>query len=122
MRAKDSPVRLFGNERQSSRIHGQRLTNHGLFSFPAQQALLNPLPFSRPGNRAMESKRSGVFMIYDCFTFFDELELLELRLHELGNVVDKFVLVEATKTHSNKSKPLHYQKNRGLFQAFHDQI
>src|ERR1022692_3538362 len=61
-------------------------------------------------------------MIYDCFTFFDELELLELRLHELGDVVDKFVWVEATKTHSNKSKPLHYQENRVLFQAFHDQI
>jgi beta-1,4-mannosyl-glycoprotein beta-1,4-N-acetylglucosaminyltransferase len=61
-------------------------------------------------------------MIYDCFTFFDELELLELRLHELGDVVDKFVWVEATKTHSNKYKPLHYQENRVLFQAFHDQI
>lgn len=32
-------------------------------------------------------------MIFDCFTFFNELELLELRLHELAGVVDKFVLV-----------------------------
>jgi hypothetical protein len=42
-------------------------------------------------------------MIYDCFTFFNELELLELRLHELAGVVDKFVLVEATQTHSSRS-------------------
>ena len=28
--------------------------------------------------------------IYDCFTFFSELELLELRLKELNEVVDKF--------------------------------
>lgn len=61
-------------------------------------------------------------MIYDCFTFFNELELLELRLHELAEVVDKFVLVEATKTHSNKPKPLHYQENRLRFAGFHDQI
>ena len=28
-------------------------------------------------------------MIYDCFPFFNELELLEIRLHELGDVVDR---------------------------------
>jgi beta-1,4-mannosyl-glycoprotein beta-1,4-N-acetylglucosaminyltransferase len=61
-------------------------------------------------------------MIYDCFTFFNELELLELRLHELSGVVDKFVLVEATQTHTNKLKPLHYQENRARFAEFHDKI
>jgi beta-1,4-mannosyl-glycoprotein beta-1,4-N-acetylglucosaminyltransferase len=61
-------------------------------------------------------------MIYDCFGFFNELELLDLRLHELGNVVDKFVLIEATKTHSNKPKPLYYQENRYMFSEFHDKI
>jgi len=61
-------------------------------------------------------------MIYDCFTFFNELELLELRLHELAEVVDKFVLVEATKTHSNQPKPLHYQENRSRFGGFQDKI
>jgi beta-1,4-mannosyl-glycoprotein beta-1,4-N-acetylglucosaminyltransferase len=61
-------------------------------------------------------------MIYDCFIFFNELELLELRLHELADVVDKVVLVEATKTHSNKPKPLCYQENRSRFAEFHDKI
>jgi beta-1,4-mannosyl-glycoprotein beta-1,4-N-acetylglucosaminyltransferase len=61
-------------------------------------------------------------MIYDCFTFFNELELLELRLHELAGVVDKFVLVEATKTHSNQPKPLCYQENRSRFGEFQDRI
>lgn len=37
-------------------------------------------------------------MIYDCFTFFNELDLLEIRLNILSSVVDKFVLVEADKT------------------------
>jgi beta-1,4-mannosyl-glycoprotein beta-1,4-N-acetylglucosaminyltransferase len=60
--------------------------------------------------------------VYDCFTFFNELELLELRLHELAGVVDKFVLVEATRTHSNKPKPLHYRENRDRFAKFHEKI
>ncbi len=61
-------------------------------------------------------------MIYDCFTFFNELELLEIRLHELSGVVDKFVLVEATKTHSNQPKSLHFQANQARFDRFRDQI
>jgi hypothetical protein len=61
-------------------------------------------------------------MIYDCFTFFNELELLELRLNELDGIVDKFVLVEATKTFSNKPKPLYFQENRARFAAFENKI
>lgn len=61
-------------------------------------------------------------MIYDCFTFFNELELLELRLNELSPVVDKFVLVEATKTHQGKPKPLYYEENKARFEKFADKI
>lgn len=57
-------------------------------------------------------------MIYDTFPFFNELELLEVRLHELDPVVDRFVLAEATRTHSNKPKPLHFQENRSRFERF----
>jgi beta-1,4-mannosyl-glycoprotein beta-1,4-N-acetylglucosaminyltransferase len=61
-------------------------------------------------------------MIYDCFPFFNELELLELRLHELAGVVDKFVLVEATRTHMNKPKPLFFHEGRARFVDFSDKI
>ncbi len=61
-------------------------------------------------------------MIYDGFTFFNELELLELRLNELADVVDKFVLVEATQTHTGLPKPLHFQNNRARFSQFQDKI
>lgn len=57
-------------------------------------------------------------MIYDCFTFFNELDLLEIRLHELNDVVDKFVIVEATKTFSNKNKPLFFDLNKQRFHQF----
>ena len=63
-------------------------------------------------------------MIYDCFPFYDELMLLEIRLKELSGVVDKFVLVEATHTHSGKPKPLYYDevKDNEIFAPFKDKI
>lgn len=61
-------------------------------------------------------------MIYDTFPFFNELELLEVRLHELNPVVDQFVLAESTRTHSNKPKPLHFQENRSHFKQFLSKI
>jgi len=61
-------------------------------------------------------------MIYDTFTFYNEFDVLEIRLHELAGVVDRFVLVEATKTHSGKPKPLYYRENRSRFAEFTDCI
>jgi beta-1,4-mannosyl-glycoprotein beta-1,4-N-acetylglucosaminyltransferase len=56
--------------------------------------------------------------IYDCFIFFNELDLLEIRLNELDPVVDRFVLCEATATFRGKPKPLHFKENRERFQPF----
>ena len=61
-------------------------------------------------------------MIYDCFTFFNELDLLEIRLNILNEVVDKFVLVEATRTHQGKEKPLYFTENKSHYAAFADKI
>ena len=60
--------------------------------------------------------------IYDCFTFFNELEILDLRLKELNNHVDYFVLVEATLTHTGKSKDLIFEKNKNKFSEYLDKI
>lgn len=57
-------------------------------------------------------------MIYDCFTFFNELDLLEIRLNILNDVVDRFVLVEATKTHRGQDKPLFFKENKERFAKF----
>ncbi len=51
-------------------------------------------------------------MIYDTFVFYDELELLEIRLRILDPVVDRFVLVEGTRTYNNGSKDLFFQRHR----------
>jgi beta-1,4-mannosyl-glycoprotein beta-1,4-N-acetylglucosaminyltransferase len=61
-------------------------------------------------------------MIYDVFTFFNELELLELRLNELSSVVDFFVICEATKTHRGEAKPLFFEENRERFKPWLDRI
>ena len=61
-------------------------------------------------------------MIYDTFTFFKELDLLEIRLHELADVVDKFVIVEADRTQSNQPKPFYYEENKDRFRDYWDKI
>ena len=60
--------------------------------------------------------------IIDCFTFFNELDILEIRLNELYDVVDRFVIVEATLTHSGNSKPLYFNNNLDRFQKFLNKI
>lgn len=61
-------------------------------------------------------------MIYDCVSFFNELDLLEIRLNVLKDVVDKFVIVEATQTHTGNPKPLYFADNKGRFAAFANRI
>lgn len=61
-------------------------------------------------------------MIYDIFSFNNELDMLELRLNILDPYVYKFVLVEADKTFSGVDKPLYYEENKERFEKFHDKI
>lgn len=61
-------------------------------------------------------------MIYDCFTFFNELDLLEIRLRILDPFVDFFVLAESTQTFSGKEKPLYYMDNYRRFDRWNDKI
>jgi beta-1,4-mannosyl-glycoprotein beta-1,4-N-acetylglucosaminyltransferase len=61
-------------------------------------------------------------MIYDCFTLRDELEMLEIRLKILDPYVDKFVICEADKTHTNQPKEYNFHNNRKRFQQWEDKI
>ncbi len=61
-------------------------------------------------------------MVYDCFQFFNELDILKIRLNVLSPVVDKFVISEATETFSGLPKPLYYEENKELFAEFQDKI
>jgi beta-1,4-mannosyl-glycoprotein beta-1,4-N-acetylglucosaminyltransferase len=60
--------------------------------------------------------------IFDCFTFFNELDLLEIRLTELYDVVDYFVIIEADKTQTGKPKEYYFEKNKTRFIRYKDKI
>ena len=60
--------------------------------------------------------------IYDCFLFFNEIDLLKLRMNILKNKVDYFVIVESTSTFTSKNKSLLFQKHRKQFSDFEDKI
>lgn len=60
--------------------------------------------------------------IYDGFLFFNELDLLDLRLNTLNHIVDYFVLVESSVTHSGKSKTFIFEENKKLFDKFLNKI
>ena len=59
-------------------------------------------------------------MIYDCFSYWDEDLLLDLRLNILDKHVDFFVIVEGNKTWQNNSKNLRFDINR--FSKFKEKI
>ena len=42
--------------------------------------------------------------VFDCFIFFNELDLLELRLNVLDSCVDYFVIVESAITFQGEDK------------------
>ena len=56
--------------------------------------------------------------IIDAFTFYNELDMLLYRLSVLDHVVDHFIIVEATKTHAGKDKPLFFEDNKQMFSRF----
>ena len=58
--------------------------------------------------------------IYDCFQFFDEEHILDLRLNILEEFVDFFVIVESTSDHQGKPKKLNFNLNN--FTKFKDKI
>lgn len=60
--------------------------------------------------------------IIDCFIFYNELDMLEFRFEELNDFVDRFVIVESTKTFVGKEKPLFFQENLNRFEKYLDKI
>jgi hypothetical protein len=59
---------------------------------------------------------------YDCFLFFNELDLLELRLQELWDTVDCFIIVESNSSHSGNPKPYILLDNWDRYEKYHSKI
>jgi len=58
--------------------------------------------------------------IYDCFQFFNEEHILDLRFNLLNEFVDFFVIVESTIDHQGNSKKLNFDSNK--FKRFQTKI
>lgn len=61
-------------------------------------------------------------MIFDCFTFYNEHDVLEMRLTELYEKVDKFILVEGNKTHSGQPKQINFDITDQRWAPFRDKL
>lgn len=60
--------------------------------------------------------------VYDCFTFFNELDVLEIRLQEMWDVTDYFVIAESNMSHSGKPKDYILLDNWERFKPYADKI
>ncbi|KAJ3299852.1 hypothetical protein HK104_006589 [Borealophlyctis nickersoniae] len=60
--------------------------------------------------------------VYDAILFSLELDLLEIRLRELYDVVDTFIILESGTTFTGMSKPLLFSENRARFDFAADKI
>ena len=58
--------------------------------------------------------------LIDCFMYFDEDLVLDIRLNTLYDYVDQFIIVEAKQDHSGKEKKLNFDINK--FSKFKDKI
>ena len=60
--------------------------------------------------------------IIDSFLFFQELDLLEIRLEYLYDKVDNFIILEACQTFTGKRKPFNFENNKYRFERYLDKI
>ena len=58
--------------------------------------------------------------IFDCTTYFEEDLMMDLRFNILNDFVDKFVVCEATFTHSGNNKKIKFETNN--FKKFKEWI
>lgn len=61
-------------------------------------------------------------MIYNGFIFFNEFNMLDIRLHELWDVVDKFILVESPQTHRGGEKRLFFNERKDEYKQFESKL
>lgn len=61
-------------------------------------------------------------MIVDTFMFYNEFDVLDLRLEVLDKYVDKFILVESEVNHAGGPKPLYFKENIDRYSKWLDKI
>jgi beta-1,4-mannosyl-glycoprotein beta-1,4-N-acetylglucosaminyltransferase len=108
---------MIKNSTSFSSLISSYLTKVGQFV----DSYLHPIEYKRKVSQEIRNYRKKI-KIYDIFNFFNEIELLEVRLNILNKHVDYFVIVESTLTHSGLPKELYFNKNKRLFSKFKNKI
>src|SRR5947207_9021921 len=110
------------------------------FTSPISLSTVNPLPRFRSStsadflpiheaeslcssyNLTIYPDRKSRRKIYDLILVNSELDMLEIRMHELQHLVDYFVILESPTTFTRNPKPLNFKSNFHLFQDFYPKI
>lgn len=95
---------------------GLRVDVNGFITSPDVEA------YCRAHKWNIYPKRTTRRKIYDLFMINTELDWLEIRLNELKDEVDYFVILESATTFTGLPKPLHLQEHWEDFTAFHHKI
>lgn len=64
----------------------------------------------------------GKSRVYDCFSFYNEMDLLEIRLNVLKDAVDYHVIAESPLTFRGQDKELFFENNKARYAEFADKI
>jgi beta-1,4-mannosyl-glycoprotein beta-1,4-N-acetylglucosaminyltransferase len=70
----------------------------------------------------LTKKSAPADKIYDCFYFFNELDLLEIRLNVLDQYVDYFVIIESTTTFNGTPKKMIFEENAQRYEKYKNKI
>jgi beta-1,4-mannosyl-glycoprotein beta-1,4-N-acetylglucosaminyltransferase len=71
---------------------------------------------------ATPPKIGNIGVIADGFIFYNELDILAIRLEEVYPVVDRIVLVESSKTFRGNPKPFYFEENKERYAQYLDKI
>ena len=72
--------------------------------------------------RLISKNYKNYMKIYDCFTFFNEIDLLKIRLEYLYDYVDKFVISESNLTFAGQKKPFYFLNHKKEFSRWQNKI
>ncbi len=74
------------------------------------------------GGASVRFVAGGRRKVFNLLPFNDELAMLRIRLDEMADWVDHFVIVEARETFTGRPKPLHFDQAKAAFAAHADKI
>lgn len=99
----------------------RRLVRHAKLAINSFFSKTQKQDFSPEELRSIREARKNI-KVYDAVLFFNEIELLEIRLNILDPYVDFFVIVECMETFSGLPKKLYFEENIERFQKFRHKI